>query len=392
MRAIRNVGTMGVGLSPCTVPAAGQPGFQLGDNEIELGLGIHGEAGVRRTAMAPACELAGQLTQAVAEVLALAPGDRVALLINNLGGTPNIELQLFAGNVLDALATRGLRVERAWCGSFLTALEMAGVSVSLLKLGAQGEDGTTDLARLDAPAQAAAWPAAWQGRVLAEPQCMAPPAGSEAFVTVAGVVPNTPMTQAIEAICTALISAEHELTQLDQVVGDGDLGISLSRGARAVRQELSSYPLANPAATLRALSATLRRAMGGTSGPLYAIMLMRAAAALDAASLAQPPVTPSIAAWAHALQAGCDGVADIGGATEGDRTMLDALVPAARALNAHRSMQQALTAAQAGCNATAQMVARRGRSSYLGQRVVGHIDPGARAVCVWLEALAAQWP
>jgi dihydroxyacetone kinase len=388
LRAIQNVGSMGVGLTACTVPAAGAPGFQLGDNEIELGLGIHGEAGVRRTSMAPATQLAQQLVGAITQALSLTPGDRVALLVNNLGGTPTIELQLFAGNALEALAQHGLRVERAWSGSFLTALDMAGVSLSLLKL-----NDDDDLSLLDAPTQASAWPAPWQGKVLNNPQLVLAPAGSEPVEIGTSATPDTPLVRAIEAICSALISAESELTRLDQAVGDGDLGISLSRGARAVRQEINRYPLADTVGTLRALSATLRRALGGTSGPLYAIMLMRAAAAFENAT-----ASTRLSAWSQALQAGCNGIAEIGGATEGDCTMLDALLPAARALaqtapdaDIHRSLQLALAAAKAGCESTADVVAKRGRSSYLGDRALGHVDPGALAVCLWLEALTAQF-
>ena len=124
--------------------------------------------------------------------------------------------------------------------------------------------------------------------------------------------PQTPVGMALEsAILTAtqaLIEAGPRLTEMDQVVGDGDLGISLERGSRAVRQALPTYPLDDPAAALHALAVTLQRSLGGTSGPLYAAFFLRASASLGrgAADDAQT--------WATAFQAGCTAIAELGGA------------------------------------------------------------------------------
>jgi dihydroxyacetone kinase len=142
----------------------------------------------------------------------------------------------------------------------------------------------------------------------------------------------------------------------------------------------------------------VRRSVGGTSGPLYAVLLLRAAAALDSAA---PPAAGGRAVgprdWAAAVQAGVDGVRLVGGAAVGDRTMVDALAPAATTfaatLDAGGSWPQALDAAvraaREGAADTASIRARLGRSSYLGDRVLGHPDPGAQAVAVWLAAVAA---
>jgi dihydroxyacetone kinase len=140
-----------------------------------------------------------------------------------------------------------------------------------------------------------------------------------------------------------------------------------------------------------ALGLTLQRALGGTSGPLYAAFFLRAARSLRGG----PPDDPRT--WAAAFQAGCSAIAELGGAARGDRTMLDALLPAADAFGgalaagetASAALGAAAAAAEAGARATAGMAPRRGRSSYLGQRVLGHPDPGAEAVAVWLRALTA---
>ncbi len=190
----------------------------------------------------------------------------------------------------------------------------------------------------------------------------------------------------IQAGAQALIVEGPRLTQMDQIVGDGDLGISLERGARAVLQALPSYPLDDPAATLHALGVTLQRALDGTSGPLYAVFLLRAADSLRRGDPEKPRT------WSEAFQAGCSGIAELGRASRGDRTMLDALLPAAEAfqeaVHSGPSVSEALraVAAAAGARATSDMIPRRGRSSYLGVRALGHPDPGAEAVVVWLGA------
>ncbi|MFF4771227.1 dihydroxyacetone kinase subunit DhaK [Microtetraspora fusca] len=388
------VGSMGVGLSACTVPAAGRPGFELGPDEVELGLGIHGEPGVRRTAVAPADVVVDTLLDRITADLGLTPGDRVALLVNNLGGTPLMELQIVARRAVRRLTEQGFRPERVWTGSFLTALEMAGCSLSVLRV----DDRLLD--RLDAPVSAPAWPAAHLGRVRPEPLRVpgtpapggVPAAGSRPAAAAAGGPPPRRMLErVVEEVCAALIAAEPELTAMDQAVGDGDLGISLTRGADAVRREFPGYGTEDPAAVLRALSATLRRALGGTSGPLYAVLLLRAAAVLEEAG-----GDPTPRDWARALAEGARAVSELGGAEVGDRTMLDALVPAADALRQALdggaepcgALSAAVKAARKGTAATAAMTPRRGRSSYLGERAVGRVDPGAEAVAIWLEVVS----
>jgi triose/dihydroxyacetone kinase / FAD-AMP lyase (cyclizing) len=194
---------------------------------------------------------------------------------------------------------------------------------------------------------------------------------------------------ALMAATEALIETAPRLTELDQAVGDGDLGISLERGARAVREAMSTYPLDDPAATIHDLGVTLQRSLGGTSGPLYAAFCLRAARTLRGR-----PV--DAAGWVEAFRSGCDAVAELGGAARGDRTMLDSLLPAANAFAATLKSDQSAgailragaAAAADGARATTTLMPRRGRSSYLGQRALGHIDPGAEAVAIWLAALA----
>jgi triose/dihydroxyacetone kinase / FAD-AMP lyase (cyclizing) len=381
LAAAADIGTMGVGLSACTVPAAGRPGFELGDAEIELGLGIHGEAGVARTQLQAADRLVDLMLEKIIADKRITAGQRVALLVNNLGATPTMEMYIIARRALAYLAERQIGVERAWCGTFLTALEMAGCSLSLMRVD------DVRLSRLDAATRAPAWPAA-SGRIasVTSAHLPSPVVVKPSAVKLTGETEG--MRQAVFAICAALKAAQDHLTDLDQVVGDGDIGISLARGATAIEVEFDSYDTGSAAAILRAISATVRRAVGGTSGPLYALFLLRGAATLD------DRVTIDIPAWADAFAEGCRGISEIGGAGEGDRTMLDAMIPAAKALadaaNAGSGRGAALAAmvqaAERGRDKTSEMMPRRGRSSYIGNRAVGHVDPGAAAVAIWLMA------
>lgn len=365
------VGTMGVALGACTVPAVGRPGFHLEEDEVEWGLGIHGESGVERSAIVPADEVAERLLGSVADDHGLGRGDRVALLVNNLGSTPPSELDVVARGAVTAAAARGLVVERLYAGTYLTALDMPGVSISLMALD---EDR---LANLDFPSETPAWPGDGRGRP-GDGSTLPAPGVEHAARPDRLAAADSPLVLAVRAACEALRAAEPELTRMDTEVGDGDLGTSMDRGSEAVLAELDRLP-ADAGDALRQIAAVVRRVVGGTSGPLYSILLLRAAAAWEGARDTEQP-------WADALAAGIAGISEVGGAQEGDRTMLDALVPFLRTWSTGGSPQEALEAARAGTAATASVTARVGRSSYVGDRALGTPDPGAQAVVVWLEA------
>ena len=149
-RVNANVRSMGVALSACTVPHAGEPSFDLAENEIELGVGIHGEPGRRRMPMADADTITEQLLDPVLADLQAASGDRVLLFVNGMGGTPLSELYIVYRHAAKVLADRGIHVERSLVGNYITALEMQGASVTVLKL----DEDMIDL--WDSPVQTAA--------------------------------------------------------------------------------------------------------------------------------------------------------------------------------------------------------------------------------------------
>jgi len=144
--AVTATRTMGVGLSPTILPAAGQPTFELEDGQMEIGIGIHGEPGARRGNLETADLVAEQLLTAIADDLALADGDRAAVLVNGLGATPLEELYILYRAVHRLLGQRGVRIERPFVGEYATSLEMAGASITVMKI----DDSLLSL--LDAPA------------------------------------------------------------------------------------------------------------------------------------------------------------------------------------------------------------------------------------------------
>lgn len=133
-RVIANVRSMGFALTPCTVPQAGQPTFTLGDQEMELGIGIHGEPGIQRQPVEPADQLADHILERLERDLQLKAGERVMALVNGMGGTPLIELAILARRVRAWTEMKGYALELMWMGNYMTSLEMAGASLTLLRL------------------------------------------------------------------------------------------------------------------------------------------------------------------------------------------------------------------------------------------------------------------
>ncbi|MDY7543876.1 MULTISPECIES: dihydroxyacetone kinase subunit DhaK [unclassified Cryobacterium] len=149
-KVIGQVRTMGVALTPCVVPHAGEPSFTLAEDEIEIGIGIHGEPGRERIKLEPADAIVDRLLGPILEDIPFVSGDSVLLLVNGMGGTPQIELYIVFRRAAEVLAAKGITVTRTLVGNFTTSLEMQGMSISVLKL----DDELTEL--WDAPVQTAA--------------------------------------------------------------------------------------------------------------------------------------------------------------------------------------------------------------------------------------------
>ena len=393
-KVIDNVRTMGVAIAPCTVPAAGKPGFTLADDEMEIGVGIHGEPGIRREKMEPVDAMVDEILDHVLADIDYA-GHEVAVLVNGAGGTPDYELALVANHVHDVLSARHVGVWHTYMGNYLTSLEMRGFSVSLLRL----DDELKDL--LSAPADTPAWQ---QGEAnLAEDA--APEEDAAPKQVAASEASNVPAAEAtgatkavidvISAVADAMGAHKDELTELDQPIGDSDHGINMARGFSAARALLPSLAGEAPAAVLKKVGSTLVSKVGGSSGPLYGTLFRKVGVALKGDdSLASDE--NAVRCLAAGLSKAFVGIEDLGGAKPGDKTMLDAIQPAMEALEHARgedaplveALAQAADAAEAGAEATVPLQARKGRASYLGERSVGHKDPGAASFALLMRTVA----
>jgi dihydroxyacetone kinase-like protein len=184
-----------------------------------------------------------------------------------------------------------------------------------------------------------------------------------------------------------------QLTDLDSAVGDGDLGFSLDRGFTAVQAELTANPPADIRAVFQNVASVLIKTMGGSSGPLLGTFFLRAGTVSAGKSELEPADVAAL------FQAGVEGIQQRGKAALGDKTMLDALLPAVDAMRGALEsgsglgeiLERGAAAAEAGMRATISMEARKGRASYLGERSVGHQDPGATAAYLLLQAAAEVW-
>jgi dihydroxyacetone kinase len=363
-RVIAGVRSIGMSLDTCTLPGMAKEA-RIPGGKAELGLGIHGEAGVEQVDYRDARGAVAMVAEKLAPFMAASMPHVV--LLNNLGGASVLETQVLLHELSQsAIADRiGQVVGPA---AMMTSLDMRGFSVSVYPADA------ADLEALRAPCAPGAWPGLHE----------LGPVGVRALPDGLRPIRPAPSTDAgtralMTRCCEALIAAEADLNRLDARAGDGDTGSTLAGAARALLAAMYDLPLADPARLCRAIGLELSETMGGSSGVLLAIFF---AAAGDAAA--------SGMALTDALKAGLARMQEIGGARPGDRTMVDALAPALAGL-ASGGIGAAARAAREGADRTAEMPrAKAGRSAYLNpDQLKGQTDPGAEAVARLFEALDA---
>lgn len=359
-KVIAGTKTIGMSLDTCTVPGSPKEN-RIPQGMAELGLGIHGEAGVEQVQYTDAKQAMGAVVAKLDKHMG--EGNHVALL-NNLGGASVLEMAVLANE----LAKSSIASKLKWIvgpAAMVTSLDMRGFSVSVFPADTQ------DLEALSDPTPLAAWPGVSEitpVTILNLPDGLAPikPLPSEHKETRAFLI----------KCCEVLIQSEADLNALDAKSGDGDTGSTLAGAARALIATMDTLPLADHTQLYRAIGQELSQTMGGSSGVLLAIFF---AAAGDAAS--------SGLSMTGSLKAGLSRMQEIGGANLGDRTMVDALHPALAALE--DSLQAAAYAARAGADHTATLTkANAGRATYINaQQLEGHTDPGAEAVARLFEHL-----
>ncbi|MCA8865959.1 MULTISPECIES: dihydroxyacetone kinase subunit DhaK [unclassified Halomonas] len=362
-RVIANTHSIGMSLDTCSVP--GSPKEQrIPHGMAELGLGIHGEAGVEQIAYDGAKNAMAAVAAKLATVMDKQPH---AVLLNNLGGASSLEMAVLANELLTSSIASRLKLI-VGPAPMMTSLDMQGFSVSVYPLTRDDE----------ALLAAACGPTAWPGCKSIQPITLQP--------LPDGLLPIQPIPSwhdqtatLLTRWCQVLIDAEADLNALDAKSGDGDTGSTLAGAARALLNALDRMPLADHSQLYRAIGQALSQTMGGSSGVLLAIFF---SAAGEAASSGLPRVA--------ALKEGLKRMQQIGGAKLGDRTLVDALKPALDALD--DSTASAARAARTGAMHTATIVkASAGRAAYINaEQLRGHIDPGAEAVARLFEALEAQ--
>jgi triose/dihydroxyacetone kinase / FAD-AMP lyase (cyclizing) len=394
--------SIGVALTSCTLPG-GEATFQLAEDEMEYGVGIHGEPGIRREKVLAADELAKRMVDDLLKEGE--PEEDIALLINGFGGTPLQELYLFNQSVSRELAKRNIRVNRTFVGNYMTSIDMAGVSVTMMSLDEElrtllSNPSDTPALKIDGPVDQPAF------TELAEED-----GETEAFFTVetpsdyANVANETITLENIiylvDKMSEIIIENEAAFNKLDTYAGDGDFGNSVAKGFRQLKREWKQINAQDNLTIERFLNASSMVIMehcGGASGPIWG------GAFRAAGKAAGQKKELSVVEFADMLQRVVAGIQDIGersfgrGADIGDKTLIDALVPcanswqqsAANGNDAKTAFKNAAEAAVDGAEKTKDIVARMGRAGTVGERSLGYPDAGAHALGVIFTKLASS--
>ena len=383
----------GVGFAGCTVPGQDEPLFTVEPGQMEIGLGIHGERGVRVTEQMPAAEIAKLL---VDTLLAEAPegaGSKAAVLLNGLGGTKYEELFVLYHGIAPLLDAAGIEAHEPRIGEFVTSLDMAGCSLTLCWL----DDDLEPLigAAASTPAYTQFGPDLRPTRAASPTTATARssrPATIRHRVTtdtqVAGGRAGQLARAAISNASAAIAAAEAELNRLDAAAGDGDHGAAMARGFRAAEAATAGSSLSARQTFIQG-GVAFQDAAGGASGALVGAWLIAIGGALpgndeeiDAVAISQ------------AMENGLAALQRLGQAEPGDKTMVDTMVPFVTTLKIAimggatpaEAWARALAAAEEGMTSTIHLVSQRGRSSRLGERSRGHQDAGATSMYYVLRA------
>lgn len=361
-RAAGNAMSIGMSLDTCTVPGAEREN-RIAKDEIELGLGIHGEAGAEHISYKNAKQA---VAAAVAKLVPKLKGSKYVALVNNLGGTTELEM-LILTEELRKSSLGGKISHIVGPASMMTALDMHGFSITLYPLNEE------DKALLSVPTSLRAWP---EIQSFKSPGVIKVPDGLNPLKPVPSPHPETEAF--LTKCCKILIAGEIDLNALDAKSGDGDTGTTLATAAKALIGGLDRLPLSDHTQLCRAIGQELSQTMGGSSGVLLAIFFAAAGEA-----------TESGHAITSALKLGLERMQEVGGAQLGDRTMVDALAPALDELD--NGFASAAFAARKGADATAAITkAYAGRASYISaEQLEGHVDPGAEAIARLFECIAS---
>lgn len=399
-----NVRSLGFAYTSCTVPAAGKPTFEIGDDEMEYGVGIHGEPGIQREKIISSDEIAERMTDVLSKELSLGASDDIAVLINGFGASPLQELYVLNYSVMKVLHSRNIPVYRVFVGNYMTSIDMAGASVSFLKLDDElkhyldAESKTPGFPVYGAPSAPTTWKEYELNLEKGDISIQIP----AEFANIKNNEINLDnMKYLVAELGAGIIKNEQLFCELDSHAGDGDFGMSVAKGFRQLNREWA-HILENQAGSisefLGACSIVIMENCGGASGPIWG------SAFRSACKSTAGKETLTVKDFADMMQAAVKGIQRTGersfgrGAVVGDKTLIDALVPCAdswsESAKKNKDFKDAFTtgasAAVDGAAKTAEIVARMGRAGTVGERSIGWPDAGAYALGVLFTDLSEK--
>ncbi len=395
-----NMKSIGFAFSSCTVPAKGTPTFELGDDEMEYGVGIHGEPGIRREKVATADELANRMVDALVKELNCNENEEVAVMINGFGATPLQELYLLNNCVAKELNTKNIVASKVFVGNYMTSIDMEGASITILKLD-------DELKKYLGKACKAPGFKVFEDEkdvefVAIEEICKTEEVNfavetEETFKKICdNKITKDNLLYIIDKMSAVIIENEVPFCELDSHAGDGDFGMSVAKGFKQLKREWATIKEQDTIGKiLEECSMVIMEYCGGASGPIWG------SAFRAAGKVAGNCTELSVEGFAKMMQAAVDGIQKTGersfgrGAVVGDKTLIDALVPCADTWSAAKNdndivevFKAAAAAAVDGAEKTKEIVARMGRAGTVGERSLGYPDAGAHGLGVIFTEIA----
>lgn len=407
-KAADSVRSIGFAFTSCTVPAKGTPTFEIGDDEMEYGVGIHGEPGIRREKVISADELAERMVNQLLNDLGISEGsnEEIALLVNGFGATPMQELYLLNNSVTRELAKKNIKIYKTFVGNYMTSIDMAGASISIMKLNNQLKELLTK--PCDTPAFKVSKHIESREYTDVEIEDLNDEEVSfkvetdEAYSVIKdNKITLNNMIYIVDKMSECIITNEVPFCELDSHAGDGDFGMSVAKGFRQLKREwkdIMSDKDMNIGSFLDACSMIIMENCGGASGPIWGSAFR--AAGKNVGNLSEL----SVKDFASMLQSTVKGIQDTEkrsfgrGAVVGDKTLIDALVPCADSWTESAEKEQgvieafedAAKAAVKGAKNTEEIVARMGRAGTVGERSIGYPDAGAYALGVIFTEISKE--
>lgn len=399
-KAVNNVRSLGFAFTSCTVPAKGSPTFDIAEDEMEFGVGIHGEPGIKREKISTADELAKRIVEALIKDMKIDSSNKeeVALLINGFGGTPLQELYLFNNSVTRELAQRSIKICRTFVGNYMTSIDMEGASVSIMKLDNELKELLSE--ESDTPAFKVSGPVESVEYVDIDTNCDESKTVSfkvetnEDFATLGkDKVTLDNIIYIVDKMSEVIIENEVPFCELDSHAGDGDFGMSVAKGFKQLKREWKYIISENNndiGNFLNECAVVIMEYCGGASGPIWG----SAFRAAGKNALGKSELT--VSEFAQMMEAAIKGIQNTGersfgrGAVVGDKTLVDALVPCAvswsesakEELGFKEAFEKSAKAAVEGAKSTIEIAARMGRAGTVGDRSIGYPDAGAHGLGV----------